>query len=63
MACTSEDEVPSEYEAWTEFNKTAFADGEVCTEKKDELEGAVDLATIQEREKENGWDVEEPAAA
>ena len=62
-AIYAEDELPEPYAAWLEFNRDNFANGTNITEQTDPLEGAADLATIQQREKDAGWDVDEPAAA
>ena len=56
-------ELPEVYQEWVEKNAELFEDGEVITEKKDALEAAVPLETIQQREKDAGQDVEEPSRA
>ena len=52
-----------EYLETVEKNKELWEGGENITEQKDALEGALDLEAIQEKEKANGWDIEEPSAA
>jgi hypothetical protein len=42
-------------------NEQLYEDGEVITEKVDELEGALSLEEVQEKEKAAGLDVEEPS--
>ncbi len=44
-------------------NEQLYEDGEVITEKVDELEGALSLEEIQEKEQAAGLDVEEPSKA
>ena len=58
-----ESELPECYEDWTEKNAELFEDGENVTEKKDALDGALDLETIQAKEKEAGKAVDEPSKA
>ncbi len=58
-----EEELPEPYAEWTEKNKELFEGGEVITEQKDPLDGALDLETIQQKETDNGWSVDEPSAA
>jgi len=62
-AIYGEDELPEPYKDWAQFNRDAFGGGENCTEQKEPLPGAADLATLQQREKDAGWSVDEPAAA
>ena len=44
-------------------NEQLYEDGEVITEKVDELEGALSLEEVQEKEQAAGLDVEEPSKA
>ncbi|MFQ5504120.1 MAG: ferredoxin family protein [Planctomycetota bacterium] len=58
-----EDELPEQYEEWTERNAELCEDGTQISEKKDALEGALSLEEIQAKEKSNGWEIEEPSKA
>jgi ferredoxin len=58
-----EEELPEPYKEWLDKNRELFGGGEQISEQKDPLDGALDLAAIQDREKNNGWDVEEPSNA
>lgn len=58
-----EGELPEPYAEWLDKNKELFSAGEVCTEQTEPLAGALDLAAIQQKEKDSGWDIEEPSAA
>ena len=58
-----EDELPECYEEWVDKNEQLYEDGEVITEKVDELEGALSLEEVQEKEQAAGLDVEEPSKA
>ena len=58
-----EEELPDEYKEWTDKNAELYSDGEVITEQKEPLDGALDLDAIQEKEKAQGWDIEEPSSA
>ena len=56
-----EAELPECYAEWVDKNEQLYEDGEVITEKVDELEGALSLEEVQEKEKAAGLDVEEPS--
>ena len=56
-----ESELPECYAEWTEKNAELFEDGEVITDKKDALDGALPLEDIQAREKEAEFEVDEPS--
>lgn len=58
-----ESELPECYAEWTEKNAELFEQGEVITDKKDALEGALSLEEIQAKEAEAGFDVDEPSKA
>ena len=58
-----EDELPEEYAEWTDKNAELWEDGEQISEKKDALDGAKDLATLQSEESDKGWSIEEPSKA
>ncbi len=58
-----ESELPECYSEWVEKNAELFEGGENVTEKKDALDGALSLEAIQGKEKEAGFDVEEPSKA
>lgn len=58
-----EDEIPEPYAEWTQKNAELYSQGEVITEKKDAMDGALTLEQIQEQEKAKGWDVGEPSGA
>ena len=58
-----EEELPEEYAEWVEKNAELFGDGEQTSEKSEALAGALTLEEIQEKEKEAGWEIEEPSKA
>ena len=58
-----ESELPECYAEWTDKNAELFEDGEVITDKKDALDGALPLEDIQAKEKEAEFDVDEPSKA
>ena len=57
------DELPAEYAEWTDKNEALFGGGTMIKTRKDPLEGALDLATLQAREKERNWTIVEPSTA
>jgi ferredoxin len=59
-AIYTEDEVPGPHKEWTAKNKELFSKGTNITEKKDALPGALTLEQIQQKEKDQGWDIPEP---
>jgi ferredoxin len=58
-----EDEVPEPYKEWIEKNRELYPTGRQISEKKEPAPDAKTLKEIQEREKERGWDVDEPTGA
>ncbi len=58
-----ESELPDCYAEWTEKNNELFESGEVITDKKDELEGALSLEEIQAKEADASFEVDEPSKA
>ena len=62
-AVYTESELPDCYADWTEKNAEIFEQGEVLSEKKEALDGALDLDEIQEKEKTEGFSVDEPSKA
>ena len=58
-----EEELPEEYAEWTEKNAELYSEGEVTSEKGEPLPGALTLEEWQEKEKEKGWEIEEPSKA
>ena len=58
-----EGELPAEYEGWIAANAELFEGGEVCSEKKDAMDGALGLDAIQAKESEAGFSIEEPSKA
>ena len=57
------DELPAEYAEWTDENAELFGGGTMIKTRKDPLEGALDLAALQAREKERSWTITEPSTA
>ncbi len=62
-AIYEDEEVPECYKEWIEKNAELVAVGTQISEKKDALPGAKTLEEIQEYEKQQGWDVDEPRGA
>jgi ferredoxin len=58
-----EEELPEEYSEWLEKNAELFGEGTQISEKTEALPGALTLEEIQEKEKGNGWEIEEPSKA
>ncbi len=58
-----EEEVPEPYQEWIAKNAELWEQGEQISEKKDPLPGALTLEEIQQREREMGWDIDEPSKA
>ena len=58
-----ESELPECYAEWVEKNAELFEQGEVITDKKDPLTGALPLDDVQKKEQEAGFSVEEPSKA
>ncbi len=56
-----ESELPECYAEWTEKNAELFEDGEVITDKKDAMEGALSLEEIQTKETDADFEVDEPS--
>ena len=56
-------EIPDEYKEWIERNTELVDQGENITDQKDPLDGAKDLAQLQEEEQGKGWSIEEPSGA
>lgn len=62
-AIYADDELPEEYKEWEEKNAELFEGGEQISEKKDALPDAKTLDQIQQEEKDQGWDIDEPRNA
>jgi len=58
-----EEEVPDPYAEWIEKNADLWESGEQISDKKDPLPGALTLEEIQQKEREQGWDIDEPSKA
>ncbi len=58
-----ESELPEPYAEWKDKNADLFGGGTPISQKKDPLPGALTLEQIQEKEKANGWSVDEPSKA
>ena len=56
-----ESELPECYAEWTEKNADLFEDGEVITDKKDAMDGALSLEDIQAKEADAKFEVDEPS--
>ncbi len=56
-----ESELPECYSEWTEKNADLFEDGEVITDKKDAMDGALSLEDIQAKEADAKFEVDEPS--
>ena len=56
-----ESELPECYAEWTEKNAELFEDGEVITDKKDAMDGALSLEEIQTKEADANFEVDEPS--
>ncbi len=63
QAIWPEDELPDAYSEWLDKNGELFGGGTVIKTKKDALPGALSLAQIQAKERERGFEVEEPSGA
>jgi len=61
LAIYSEDEVPEPYQEWIAKNEELFPTGTVITSKMDPLPTALTLEQIHEKEKEKGWEIEDPS--
>lgn len=58
-----ESELPECYAEWTDKNADLWEQGECVTDKKDQLDAALSLEAIQEKEKAAGFQVDEPSKA
>ena len=63
QAIWPEDELPEAYGEWVGRNGDLFGGGTMIKTKEDALLGALSLAQIQARERERGFQVEEPSGA
>jgi len=62
-AIYAEDELPEHYAEMPELNRSLVELGTQITTVKAAVEGALDLAGVQAREREAGWTPVEPSAA
>lgn len=58
-----EDELPEVYQDWADKNRELYEQGENLTAQKGALDGAPDLAEIQEKEQAQGWEITEPSGS
>ncbi len=63
QAIWPEDELPEAYEVWIGRNAELYVGGTNIKARKDPLPTAVELATLQDREKERGYNIREPSGA
>ena len=63
QAIWPEDELPEAYGEWVGRNGDLFGGGTMIKTKADALPGALSLAQIQARERERGFQVQEPSGA